>query len=183
MFSRSSCSMTASDSSSVKPPRWKSAELSLIARILSGPIAARTARVTSSRNRQRRSGSPPQSSSRRVGKRGEELIDEVTVGGVDLNAVEAGLHDGPRGPCEARDQIDDLLGGQGARLGERGAHVELDGAGGDGHFGKAGKGLATGMIDLDQRGGAVALGGCRCSWRLPPNVAAVRRRGRLRRRR
>ena len=78
------------------------------------------------------------------------------MGGVDLDAVEAGLHDGPRGPCEARDQIDDLLGGQGARLGERGAHVELDGAGGDGQFGEAGEGLATGMIDLDERSGAVA---------------------------
>ena len=75
-----------------------------------------------------------------VGQRGEKLIDEVTVGSVDLDAVEAGRDNGPGGLGEACDQITDLLGPQSAGLSERGPHVYLDGAGGDSQFGEAGEG-------------------------------------------
>jgi hypothetical protein len=96
-----------------------------------------------------------------VGVRGEELVDEVAVGGVDLDTVEAGVDHDPCGLREARDEVDDLLAGQRTGLGERRPHVDRDGAGGYGQLGQSGEGLATGMVDLHQRGGALAPRGGR----------------------
>jgi len=62
--SAASASTTAIDSSSVKPPRWKSAELSLIPTGKAAPTRARIARYTSTAKRRRFSGLPPHPSVR-----------------------------------------------------------------------------------------------------------------------
>ena len=161
--------MTASDSSSVKPPRWKSAELSLMDEDLVGADR----RADGSGDLEQEPAAALRVSAplvvAAVGVRREKLIDEVPVCGVDLHAVEAGVDDDARGPREAVDQLDDLVCGQGARLGERRPHVDLDRAGRDGQFGEPGEGLAAGVIELHQRRGAVALGGCR----PPPQLLDV----------
>jgi hypothetical protein len=64
MPSSASVRTTASDSSSVKPPRWKSAELSLIPTGYALPTALRIARYTSTAKRMRFWMLPPYSSVR-----------------------------------------------------------------------------------------------------------------------
>ena len=73
------------------------------------PTRARMARITSSRKRARPSRSPPQPSSRVVVGR-QELVDQITVSGVHLDAVEAGAHTAVGGVGIQLDDRADVVG-------------------------------------------------------------------------
>ncbi|SKS68071.1 Uncharacterised protein [Mycobacteroides abscessus subsp. abscessus] len=66
MPSAARAAITPRDSSSVNPPRWKSAELSLMATANPGLMAALVRRTISRTKRMRRCASPPQRSVRRL---------------------------------------------------------------------------------------------------------------------
>ena len=82
----------------------------------SAPIAAATAVATSTTKRARFSGEPPYASVRVVAAVGEELVQQVAVGGVQLDAVEAGRDGALGGVDELGDDAGQLVGLERARL-------------------------------------------------------------------
>jgi len=95
-----------------------------------------------------------------IGRRREELGDEVAVGTVQLDAVEARFDDDPGGLGEPRDQLEDLLPGERPRLRGSGM-VAGDRARCDHAGGQADKRLSPGVVDLDDCRRASRLGGGR----------------------
>ena len=94
-----------------------------------------------------------------VGARGEELVQQVAVGAVQLDAVQPGLDRVARGPHELLDDARQLLGGQRVRdrvvgLAGVGVHLSLDRDRARGHrsapAGEVGVGHAAGVHDLHE---------------------------------
>ena len=81
------------------------------------PIAAATAVATSMTKRARFSGLPPYSSVRWLDAGREELVQQVAVGAVDLDAVQAGGDRALRGGDDVGQRGPHLVGGQRVRHG------------------------------------------------------------------
>ena len=112
--SESSIPTTWAESSTSKPPGWKSLALIFTNTANPGSTWARMRRTISSRNRDRLARLPAPLVGAQVGGRGQELPDQVAMRGVDLDAVEAGLFQHPGGGGEPVDQVGDLGAGQGS---------------------------------------------------------------------
>jgi tetratricopeptide (TPR) repeat protein len=129
----------------VKPPRWKSAELSLIPTGNAAPTRARIARYTSSAKRRRFSARAAPRVFAAVVVRRQELAHQVPVRAVDLHAAEAPVLRAPGREGEALDHAADLGLGERARRVEEAPHLPPEGDGRGRH------GLAH-----EERGGLLA---------------------------
>ena len=95
-----------------------------------------------------------------IDQRIEELADQISVGGVHLDAVKPGLAAGFRACGETRDDIGDLRRRQRARLREQTAgQLHGDRRGTDRLRGDRGGALPPGMADLSHGDPAAGLGG------------------------
>ena len=160
MPSASSSRATSAASSSLSPPRRKSDEFSLTAIVNPSPVARRDA----PHGLEQCSGTtgdvaaPPVGAVVRGG--GEELGQQVAVGGVDLHAVEAGVAAPQRRFGEPVDDSVDLVVVQRPRPRERPEHRHRrTGRRGDGAPRHEAVGLAPRVVELGQRGHVTGAGG------------------------